>query len=105
MIDGLNDLTNVTFLIPTERSLAKLSADGVEMTRRQAMLHVVTPEMPIGLLRNNMLLKTGVDGQKIRINSYPPADVGPFGLGLLTGEVHDTYTGWQCSALSHFSPN
>ena len=84
-MEGLNELTNVTFLLPTERSLARLAQDGIKVSRRRAMLHVITPETPIGKMRDNTLLKTGVDGQRIQINSYAPANVGPFGLGLLTG--------------------
>ena len=97
---GLNELTNVTFLLPTERSLARLAQDGIKVSRRRAMLHVITPETPIGRMRDNTLLKTGVDGQRIRINSYAPANVGPFGLGLLTGEAHNTYTGESFLSLA-----
>jgi len=98
--DGLNDLTNVTFLIPTERSLSKMHGAGHELSRDQVMFHVITPETPIGMMRDNMRLKTAAAaGKKIRINSYPPEDMGPFGLALLTGEAHNSYTA-QCVKIA-----
>ena len=102
--DGLNDLTNVTFLIPTERSLSKMHRAGHELSRDQVMFHVITPETPIGMMRDNMRLKTAAAaGKKIRINSYPPEDMGPFGLALLTGEAHNSYTGDL--SFSHIFPD
>ena len=102
--DGLNDLTNVTFLIPTERSLSKMHRAGHELSRDQVMFHVITPETPIGMMRDNMKLKTAAAaGKKIRINSYPPEDMGPFGLALLTGEAHNSYTGDL--SFSHIFPD
>jgi len=110
LTQGLNDMTNVTMFAPRERELnTEFSAEFLEELKQDQqklrdflMLHVVSPKRCLCELENNMLLKTGVEGKKIRINKYPTGSSGggkyPFPLEII-GMAQPTYTA-QCARIS-----
>jgi len=110
LTQGLNDMTNVTMFAPRERALNKdFSAEFLEELKQDQqklrdflMLHVVSPKKCLCELEDNMLLKTGVEGKKIRINKYPSASSGggqyPLPLEII-GLARPTYTA-QCARIS-----
>jgi len=76
-INEENGLSNVTIFGPSEEALEELDEDilnslkenPVEL-RQFLMMHIVTPKRCKCELENNMLLKTALRGNKIRINTY-----------------------------------
>merc|ERR1712038_1200418 len=110
LTQGLNDMTNVTMFAPRERALNKdFSAEFLEELKQDQqklrdflMLHVVSPKKCLCELEDNMLLKTGVEGKKIRINKYPSASSGggqyPLPLEII-GLARPTYTA-QCARIN-----
>ena len=100
---GLNELSNVTLFAPSEDSLSELDPEFVEELKNDKnklrdflMFHVVTPKKCMCELKDNMLLKSGAAGKKIRINAYPSTELGPFGI---VGLSRMTYTA-QCAKIS-----
>merc|ERR1712226_357117 len=76
-INEENGLSNVTIFGPSEEALEELDEDILNSLkenpaelRQFLMMHIVTPKRCKCELENNMLLKTALRGNKIRINTY-----------------------------------
>jgi len=109
LTESLNDLTNVTMFAPSEKALnTAFSQEFLEDLKQDQqklrdflMMHVVSPKKCLCELSDNMLLKTGVEGKKIRINKYPSSSSGskyPLPLEII-GLAKPTFTA-QCARIN-----
>jgi len=101
-INEENGLSNVTIFGPSEEALERIDEDVLsslkenpEELREFLMMHITTPKRCKCELKNNMLLKTALRGNKIRINTYNSGN--PF--GILSGDRGQIVTA-QCSRLT-----
>jgi len=101
-----NGLSNVTIFGPSEETLKDLDEDLMKSLKENPaalreflMMHIVTPKRCKCELKNNMLLKTALRGNKIRINKYNSGN--PFGiLSAIGGNGGNQIITAQCARLT-----
>merc|ERR1712226_1138314 len=102
-INEENGLSNVTIFGPSEEILEEMDGDILTSLKENPaelreflMMHITTPKRCKCELKNNMLLKTALRGNKIRINTYNSGN--PFGILSAIGGRGKIVTA-QCARL------
>jgi len=97
LTEELTDMSNITIFLPTEKALSELPESFIEELKTDSqklkeflMYHVTTPKKCKCELENNLMLKTEMGEQKIRINTY--------GASVLFGDRFKVSTA-QCARI------
>merc|ERR1712168_960537 len=97
LTEELTDMSNITIFLPTEKALNELPESFIEELKTDSqklkeflMYHVTTPKKCKCELENNLMLKTEMGEQKIRINTY--------GASVLFGDRFKVSTA-QCARI------
>merc|ERR1712168_767705 len=97
LTEELTDMSNITIFLPTEKALSELPEPFIEELKSDSqklkeflMYHVTTPKKCKCELENNLMLKTEMGDQKIRINTY--------GASVLFGDRFKVSTA-QCARI------
>ena len=97
LTDELTDMSNITIFLPTEKALTELPESFIEELKADSqklkeflMYHVTTPKKCKCELENNLMLKTKMGEQNIRVNTY--------GASVLFGDRFKVSTA-QCARI------
>eukprot|EP00092_Neocalanus_flemingeri_P009443 GFUD01010161.1.p1 GENE.GFUD01010161.1~~GFUD01010161.1.p1 ORF type:complete len:868 (+),score=289.70 GFUD01010161.1:35-2638(+) len=97
LTEAVSDMSNMTLFVPTEKALAELPDTFIEELKSDSqklkeflMYHMATPRKCKCDFENNLMLQSGMENQKIRVNTY--------GASLMFGDRFKVATA-QCAKI------